>query len=111
MGIDLRKYLTVALILLLSPMAPASSSGEASPVVIFTIDFCPACLGAKQWFRDNDITFHELNIEQSEAAAERFRQIGGRGIPLILVDGQRLQGFSPEAFRRIRPAPEGDDHE
>lgn len=91
---------TVLALLLLSPAALPESDDNPT-VVLFSIDFCPECLAAKRWFRDRDIAFHEFNIEHSDYAREQFERIGGRGVPLILVDNKRFQGFRPARLRRL----------
>lgn len=82
----------LAVILLLAIPVPSDAFDGA---VIFTIDFCPACLAAKQYFASQNVAVTELNINQSDYAREKFAELGGRGIPLIFWRGQRYDGFHP----------------
>lgn len=82
----------LAVIFLFSIPLPSDASDGA---VIFTIDFCPACLAAKQYFASQDVAVTELNIDQSDYAREKFAELGGRGIPLIFWGGRRYDGFHP----------------
>ena len=67
-------------------------------VTLFTIDHCPSCEAAKAHFQERDITYHEFNIQDSDRAREAFERLGGRGIPLLFLNGETLDGFHPERF-------------
>ena len=42
--------------------------------------------------------YQDVDID-SKSGMAAFAQVGGgRGIPLLLADGQRVQGFSPAAY-------------
>ena len=100
-GPRLLALLSSLVLLLALAGGPAMAEDGPPTVVIFTMDFCPSCMAAKRWFREHDISFHELNVDQSETARERFERIGGRGIPTILVDDKRVEGFSEPRLRRL----------
>jgi len=86
----------------ISIAAEAGQKSAGQPAVyIFTQDFCPACLGAEAWFRQQGIRFAEFNIEHNARARSVFERLGGRGTPLILVGGQPMTGFDPDVFRRL----------
>lgn len=98
----IRKPLAAWLVVILL-FAVSASSDAFDGAVIFTIDFCPACLAAKQYFANQNIAVTELNIDQSGYARQKFSELGGRGIPLIFWRGQRYEGFQPSRM----PTPSG----
>ena len=50
---------------------------------------------------DRGIPFQEFNIQDDTRAREAFDSLGGRGIPLIFVEGKTMTGFDPEHFDRL----------
>lgn len=77
------------------PKAPAPA------VYMFTQDFCPACLGAEQYFKTHHIRYHSFDIDQDPKALAVFRRLGARGTPFILVGGKSITGFDPAVFQRL----------
>ena len=53
---------------------------------------------AKKYFAQRGVNFEARDVEQSAAAAEEFRKLGGRGVPLILVGAKRMDGFDSQAL-------------
>ena len=74
---------------------------EGKPVIMYSTSWCGYCKKARQHFRKNRIPFDERDIEKSEMAAREYKKLNGRGVPVILVGKQRMNGFSSPAFDRI----------
>lgn len=77
---------------------PAAS---AKSVIMYSTSWCGFCKKAKSHFRSNNIPFKEYDIEKSPSAAKKFKQLGGRGVPVILIGKQRMNGFDASTFDRI----------
>ena len=77
-----------------------SASGD---VIIYTTSWCGACKKAVAWLEDKGIDYEERDIEDDpEAEAEYLRKARGRrGVPLIDVGGQIMQGFSPSRLQQM----------
>jgi glutaredoxin len=78
-----------------------SAAGGTRRVVMFSAEWCGVCKRAKRYFRSQSIAFTEHDIEKSASAARDFKQLGGRGVPLILVGDSKLFGFSQASFNRL----------
>lgn len=89
-------------VILLLACLSSSVVADDSPVVIFTMDFCPSCLAAKHYMKQHGLDWHEMNIDQSARAKQVFDRLGGRGVPMILVNGERMYGFDPDRFESLR---------
>lgn len=76
----------------------SASSGGSGEVIIYTTSWCGACKKAKRHLDQVGVSYVEKDIEQDpEAEAEFLRKSGGdRGVPLIDVGGEIMQGFSPQ---------------
>ena len=70
-------------------------------VVMYSTRWCGYCKKAKRHFRKNNISFSEYDIERNEQAAREYRALRGRGVPVILIGNQRMNGFDAGTFDRI----------
>ena len=86
-----------------SKTASPDSTGNVSAksVVMYSTSWCGFCKQAKSHFRSNNIPFKEYDIEKSPGAAKKFKQLNGRGVPVILIGDQRMNGFDAATFDRI----------
>jgi glutaredoxin 3 len=63
-------------------------------VTIYTGDDCHWCAKAKQYLAQRGIAYIERNVEtDAEAAADAIRLSGHRGVPVIVVGEQVIEGF------------------
>ena len=72
-------------------------------VVMYSTSWCAYCEQARNYFRKNGIDFTEYDIERNRSAQRAYKKLGARGVPLILVGAQRMNGFSVAGFNRIYP--------
>ena len=79
----------------------AEPTGSAKKVVMYSTSWCGFCNEAKRYFRAKGIPYKNYDIEKSERAAKAFKKINGRGVPVILVGKQRMNGFDVATFERI----------
>ena len=83
--------------------APAPGKDEAAAavprgeVVLYMAQWCGYCKAAKAYLAQRNIAYRELDID-TPAGKTAFAQIGGRGVPVLLTRGQRVTGFSPQAY-------------
>ena len=77
---------------------------RSQAVTMYATDWCGVCRRARAYFAANGIAYTEIDVEKSEAGRREFEQHGGRGVPLIVMGGKVMRGFSPEGFERMRKA-------
>jgi glutaredoxin len=70
-------------------------------VVMYATRWCPYCAKARVNFNSNHIAFNEQDIENNSSAKHAYDELGGNGVPLILVGNERMQGFGAEQFDAI----------
>ena len=75
--------------------------GQPGKVVMYSATWCHICTKAKQYFRANNIPYVAYDIEKSSAGRLGFKQLKGRGVPIILVAGKRMNGFSEANFEKL----------
>jgi glutaredoxin len=79
----------------------ASAQAGARKVVMYSTSWCGFCKKAARHFRKNKIPFSEYDIEKSARAANEFEKLRARGVPVILIGKQRMNGFDAATFDRI----------
>lgn len=78
-------------------LSPPASATNAS-VVLYAASWCGYCKQAKAYLAGKGIKYREFDVDTQMGMAA-FAQTGsGKGIPLLLVDNQRVQGFSRAAY-------------
>ena len=80
----------------------SQDSSEPEPSVeLYVTSWCPYCYKAKSFFRSKGIGFTEYNIEKDKAAAQRMLSLTkSRAVPLVIINGQMIQGYSIAAYER-----------
>lgn len=70
-----------------------SSALGPREVVIYTTAWCGYCKKAKAFMDARGVRYREVDVEASESGRQDFARLGGRGVPIILVGAQRMDGF------------------
>jgi len=73
-------------------------SAALRSVIMYTTAWCNICKHAKQYMTQKKIPYVEKDIEKSLEARKEFRELGGDGVPLILLGDQVMAGFSRVEF-------------
>ena len=69
-------------------------------VVLYTTDKCPHCQTAKQYLEQQGIAFRLCNIKTAKGQKE-FAATGLRGVPVLKVGDQLVNGFSVKTFTEL----------
>jgi len=69
-------------------------------VLIYSTSTCPYCIRAKQFLRDNNIIFEDIDVSADQSAGEEMiRKSGQMGVPVLDIDGQIIVGFDKERIK------------
>ena len=70
-------------------------------VIIYSTPTCPYCVMAKDFFKENNIEFTDLNVAEDEKAREEMiKKTKQMGVPVIDIDGEIIIGFDKEAVEK-----------
>ena len=72
----------------------AFPSVSKDKVVLYTTQRCGYCKKAKQFLRQSNINYTEYDVETSKKGKRDYKKLSGKGVPIILVGDQRMNGFS-----------------
>ncbi len=71
-------------------------------VIVYSTPTCPYCVYAKEYFKENAVSFDDIDVTKDRAKAqEMVMKSGQMGVPVIDIDGNILVGFQPEEFERL----------
>jgi len=70
-------------------------------VKIYSTATCPYCIRAKQFLKENNIIFEDIDVAGNKAATEEMiRKTGQMGVPLLDIEGQIIVGFDREKIKQ-----------
>ena len=83
-----------------SSASASTVAGSTVPKVeIYVTSWCGYCKKAKKFFAARGIPFIAYDIEKDRAAAQRKSKLSpGCGVPVTVINGQVLRGFSAPAY-------------
>lgn len=64
-------------------------------VILYSTSWCGYCEKTRQFLNEENIAFYEYDIEKSIEGHEQYRTLGGRGVPVLLVNKSVIKGYSP----------------
>lgn len=64
-------------------------------VILYATSWCGYCEKTRQFLNAENIPFYEYDIEKSEEGHDQYREIGGRGVPVLLVNKSVIRGYNP----------------
>lgn len=91
-----------------SPVAIAQSGApgrcEAPGIIMMATSWCSYCRKARNFFRENNIEFDEIDVERTESASVRTAA-KTFGVPYIIVGGDEVRGFNERRLRELLCLP------
>jgi glutaredoxin 3 len=70
-------------------------------VMIYTTPICPYCIRAKQFLKDNNIEFENIDVAANpEKGEEIIEKSGQMGVPVLDIEGEIIVGFDREAITK-----------
>ncbi len=82
----------------LSP-PPDFSAQHPEGVVLYATDWCGYCKKTREFFKQHNIAYVEYDIEKSAEGRAQYDQLHGSGIPLVMIRGQVMRGYDPDALK------------
>lgn len=69
-------------------------------VKIYSTPTCPWCIHTKQFLKDNNIAFEDVDVSSNQTAAEEMIQKTGQmGVPVLDIQGEIIIGFDKERIK------------
>ena len=81
-----------------SRLAQARNVNAIGATTLYSASWCGYCKKAKAYLRANGIRYSEFDIDTADGGVAYFEAGGRRGVPLLLADGKRIEGFSDGSY-------------
>lgn len=65
-------------------------------VEVYITSWCGYCKKTLKYLNSKGVDYVAYDIEKDEAARQRHKELGGHGVPLIVIGSHKINGFSPE---------------
>ena len=66
----------------------------AKKVTIYSTPTCPYCIKTKQFLKDNNVNFEDIDVSSNqEKAQEMIDKSGQMGVPVLDIEGEIIVGF------------------
>jgi len=71
-------------------------------VRVFSTPICPYCLALKNFLKEHNIEFEDIDVSQDEKARdEMIKKSGQMGVPVIEIDDEMVVGFNKEIIKSL----------
>lgn len=72
----------------------------AKSIKVYSTTACPYCIRVKQFLKENNIVFEEIDVADNQAAAEEMvKKSGQMGVPVLDIEGEIIIGFDKERIK------------
>ena len=70
-------------------------------VKVYSTPTCPFCIRAKQFLKENVVSFEDIDVATNhEAAQEMIKRSGQMGVPVIDIEGELIVGFDKDKIKK-----------
>ena len=71
-------------------------------VTVYSTLSCPFCVRAKDYLKENNIEFEEVDVSTNqERVKEMIEKSGQMGVPVIEIDGEIVTGFDKSKISKL----------
>ena len=72
---------------------------EKQKIIIYSMDSCPWCDRAKEFFKEKKIEFEVIEVDKDQEALKKMMEKTGQsGVPQIEINGKMIVGFDQGAI-------------
>lgn len=84
-----------------APLGDVAVTPKSGVVTLYTTRSCGYCKRTREYLRRRGIPFIDHDVETSATGRDGYRRLNGRGVPIILVGNQRLDGFDEQRLAQM----------
>ena len=71
-------------------------------VIVFSTPTCSWCRALKQYLKQNNIKFKDIDVNRDrQAAMDMVRRTGQQGVPVTLINNRPIIGFNKIKINRL----------
>ena len=81
---------------------PEKESKEIKKVITYGTQMCPWCHKLKDWLKENDIEFEDIDVGKDRTkAVEMVEKSGQMGVPVTDINGEIIIGFDLPKLKKL----------
>ena len=80
-------------------LAAEFASLHAATAILYTIENSVHCDQARQFLIANNVHYIEYDIGKSPQGRAQFDQLGGKSVPLLIINNQMIKGYNPQQIQ------------
>jgi len=70
-------------------------------VTVYSTPSCPFCTKAKQFLKENSISFEDIDVSANQSKAqEMIAKSGQMGVPTLDIEGEIVVGFDESKIKK-----------
>lgn len=77
-----------------SKKAAIYASAVNARVVLYATSWCGYCKKTRELLEANNVEYYEYDIEKSAEGRAQHKELGGRGVPLLIVKDVVVKGYN-----------------
>jgi len=71
-------------------------------IKVYSTPTCPYCHMAKQYLKENNVEFEDIDVSANQAAAqEMINKSGQMGVPVLDINGTIVIGFNKQKIAEL----------
>lgn len=71
-------------------------------VRVFSTPSCPYCFTLKEFLKDHNVNFEDIDLSQNQAALDEVTEKTGQvSVPIVDIGGEFIVGFDKEKIVRL----------
>ena len=71
-------------------------------VKVYSTPTCPFCIRAKQFLKDNNVVFEDIDVSADDKKTKEMMDRSGQmGVPVIDIDGELIIGFDKARIKEV----------
>jgi len=74
---------------------PDYAAAHDGKVILYATSWCGYCKKTRRLLEDNGVDYFEYDIEKSQEGNKQHKRLGGKGIPVLLINGEVVKGYNP----------------
>lgn len=86
------------------PVGSTATTSANTQVTLYSTSWCGYCKKATAYLSSRGISYKELDVETSAEGKSGYARLKGRGVPIILVGEQRMNGFNQASLEGMLKA-------
>jgi glutaredoxin-like YruB-family protein len=72
----------------------------AKNVKVYSTPACPWCIRLKQFLKENNIEFQNIDVSSDQQSVDELMQKSGQmGVPVLDIEGQIIVGFDRDSIK------------